>query len=240
MEVKPLAKKQVSDAADSALSRFQMGETMTINRSELKEAAYNPRIIDDDALKRLRQGIQKHGLIGAAIVWNKRTGTVVSGHQRLKALDVLERRADYDLQVTVIDVSEREEKALNVQLNNPSMQGDWDIDKLGVLFEVDELTAEELGFTPFDVDLMFGGDERFSELFNDTEEVTATKEQINKVREHRSEMMEQMKKDQSGDFYFTVVCESQEDKDEMLRKMSLPVSEMFVSSQHLRRLERKT
>ena len=221
----------------TALSKFQKGDEITINRSQLTEAIYNPRIIDEPQLKRLKNGLKKHGLIGASIVWNKRTGNVVSGHQRLKALDMLEGTQDYELRVTVIDVDEREEKQLNVQLNNTSMMGEWDLDKLGEMFESEDFTADELGFSDLDIDIMFNGDERFSELFRDNEEVAATKEQIKEIKEHRKASMEKMKEAQSANFYFTVVCESEEDKKMLLREMSLPVGEAFVSSSHVRRLK---
>ena len=219
-------------------SKFQKGEEITITRSELTEAVYNPRIIDEQQLKRLKQGLKRHGLIGASIVWNKRTGNVVSGHQRLKALDMLEGSKNYELRVTAIDVDEREEKQINVQLNNPSMMGEWDIEKLGEMFETEGFTADALGFSDLDIDIMFNGDERFSELFRDTEDVDASKEEIRAIREHRKESMGKMKEEQSGNFYFTVVCESEEDKKLLLREMSLPVGESFVSSDHVRRLKK--
>ncbi len=220
----------------NALSKFQKGDEIVIKRSELKEAVYNPRIIDEPQMKRLKAGLKEHGLIGASIVWNRQTGNIVSGHQRLKALDMLEGSQDYDLRVTVIDVDVREEKKLNVQLNNSSMMGEWDIEKLGDLFEEENFSADDLGFTDLDIDIMFNGDERFSELFHDNEGVAASKEEIRAIREHRKESMEKMKEEQSGNFYFTVVCESEEDKKLLLREMSHPVGETFVSSDHVRRL----
>ena len=111
------------------LSKYQKFEVEVISRGEIHGADYNPRVISEDARKRLKRMLAKHGLV-QPLVWNRRTGNLVSGHQRLSQLDQLERSQDYDLQVSVVDVDEREEKILNVQLNNPSMQGDWDMDKL--------------------------------------------------------------------------------------------------------------
>ena len=235
--MKMAKKKQQNEEQVAGLSAYQKGDTQTLKRSDLKEAVYNPRLIDEKALKRLKEGIKQHGLIGASIVWNKRTGNIVSGHQRLKALDALEHGRDYDLQVTVIDVPEKEEKILNVQLNNVSMMGEWNIEKLGEMFENDGFSAEELGFSDLDVDIMFGGDDRFSELFEDSSGVKATKEEIQKIKENRSEMMDRYKGEQSADFFFVVVCETQEDKDDLLREISLPRGEQFVSSEHVRRLK---
>lgn len=44
------------------------------------------------------------------LVWNRRTGILVSGHQRLKALDALEGTEDYELTVSVIDVDDLERR----------------------------------------------------------------------------------------------------------------------------------
>lgn len=219
------------------VSQFQKGEEITVNRSDLKEAIYNPRIIDKEQLARLKRGLKEHGLIGASIVWNRRTGNIVSGHQRIKALDMLEGRKNYELRVTVIDVDEREEKELNVQLNNSSMMGEWDVEKLGNMFEKDGFKGDDLGFSDLDMDIMFNGDERFSELFTDKPDVAASKEEIKKIHDHRKKSMEKMKEEQSANVYFTVVCDSEEDKKLLLRDMSLPVGEAFVSSAHVRRLK---
>lgn len=61
-----------------AKSKYQAYDTETINRSEIKNAPYNPRIMDEKAKKRLKANIQKHGLV-AALTWNKRTGNLVGG-----------------------------------------------------------------------------------------------------------------------------------------------------------------
>ena len=143
-----------------AATKFQKGEERYILRSQIKEAPYNPRIIGEGAEKRLRAFIKKHGLFGT-IIWNVRTGNIVSGHQRLKALDYNEKypeAGDYQLRVTVVDLTDREEKQANVFLNNPDAQGDWDVGMLGNLMQADGFTAEELGFTESTAVMMFDGD----------------------------------------------------------------------------------
>lgn len=152
-----------------AKSKYQAYDTETISRDMIKNAPYNPRIMDEKAKKRLRKNIAKHGLV-AALTWNRRTGNLVGGHQRLEQLDALEKSKDYELTVCVVDVDEREEAALNVQLNNPSMQGDWDFDKLAMMAEDFDLDLkDDLGFTETDIDFMFEGDDRFSKLFESKE-----------------------------------------------------------------------
>lgn len=208
-------------------SKYQKFETDVINRSEIRGAEYNPRVISEDARKRLRKMIAKHGLV-QPLVWNRRTGNLVAGHQRLAALDSLERSQDYDLQVAVVDVSEREERVLNVQLNNPSMQGEWDLDKLTTLAEDAAIAPDEFGFSDGDIAVLFG-DERLDELMSDTPEVAEAKNSLREIKEHRAESMAKMQEAQSADFYFTVVCESGAQKKAVLKALGVPDWESFVN-----------
>lgn len=212
-------------------SKFQKFETEIINRSEIKGAEYNPRVISEDAKKRLRKMIAKHGLV-QPVVWNRRTGNLVAGHQRLDALDVLEGTQDYALEVAIVDVSEREERVLNVQLNNPSMQGEWDLDKLTQLSDDANISPDEFGFSDGDIAVLFG-DDRLSEILVDTQEVTDAKEKIREIKDARKESMEKMKEDGQADFYFTVVCESEDQKKAILKTLGVPDWECFADGRKL-------
>ena len=93
----------------------------------LMPAGYNPRIDlqpDDETYKNLQQSIEAFGYI-EPIIWNERTGHVIGGHQRLK---VLLAKGYSEIEVSRIDVSEEDEKLLNVALNK--ITGRWDMDKL--------------------------------------------------------------------------------------------------------------
>ena len=94
-------------------TKYQIFTPMRVNRSELHEAAYNPRFITKENRKKLKQSV-KEGLADA-IVWNKRTGNVVGGHQRLSVLDELERNKNYEMDVLAIDVDESTEKKAEYQ-----------------------------------------------------------------------------------------------------------------------------
>lgn len=216
------------------MSRFQSFETEVISRADIKNADYNPRLMDPESERRLRRGIREHGLV-APITWNRRTGNVVGGHQRLKQLDALERSGDYSLTVAVIDVDKREEAKINVQLNNPSMQGDWDFDKLSEMTDQFDLTLEDMGFSKMDVDMMFDGDERFSDLY-DTPEVEETKEKIDDVHEARDHARERLAEANNINWYTVVVFEDEADRAEFHRRISVPVTEQYVTRPQVERL----
>lgn len=96
--------------------------------SELDECRYNPRNISDIERKGLSNSLDEFGLV-LPIVWNERTGNVVGGNQRL---NILKERGVKEIDVVVVDLDDVKEKALNLALNNPHIQGKFseDVDKL--------------------------------------------------------------------------------------------------------------
>lgn len=220
-----------------ARSKYQNYDTEVINRNEIKNAHYNPRIMDRKAKQRLRQNIAKHGLV-SALTWNRRTGNLVGGHQRLEQLDALEKNKDYELTVCVVDVDEREEAALNVQLNNPSMQGEWDFDKLAMMTEEFDLDfKDDLGFTDTDIDFMFDGDDRFSQLF-ETPEVQDTKNTIEDIKQAKKEAAERLKEKDGVNWYTVIVFENEQERIEFMKEISVPVMEKYITEDQVRRITR--
>jgi DNA modification methylase len=113
--------------------------------AELMPAPYNPRTISPEALAGLRASVERFGLV-EPVVWNRRTGHVVGGHQRLKALQAL---GESDTQVVVVDLDELEEKALNVALNSPAIAGEFTAELHTLLAEIEAAMpdlADELRF----------------------------------------------------------------------------------------------
>ena len=217
-----------------ANSKYQKFKVETISRADIKNAAYNPRIMDKEAKKRLKKGLQQHGLV-SAITWNKRTGNLVGGHQRLEQLDALEKNKDYSLDVCVIDVDEKEEAILNVQLNNPSMQGDWDLDKLASMTEDFSVDFDEMGFSKLDIDFMFDGDERFTQMF-DTPEAVEAKQGLEAVKEARAKGKERMEEKNSLNWYSVIVFENEEAKVAFYKLINTPLSEEYLTVDKVMRL----
>src|SRR5262249_13431919 len=123
-----------------------------IRRSQIKKADYNPRIMTDERRKKLETSLRELGLV-TTLVWNKRTGHLVSGHQRLDILDVEFGwpANDYELQVSVVDETLEKEKAMNLTLNSEEVSGEWDQGKKRSI--LDELRNE----VPFDLDALIVG-----------------------------------------------------------------------------------
>ena len=105
-------------------------KSMLIERkhtADLIPADYNPRKDlkpGDPEYDKLKRSMEQFGYV-EPVIWNKSTGRVVGGHQRLK---VLMDMGVTEVECVVVEMDEEREKALNIALNKIS--GDWDKDKL--------------------------------------------------------------------------------------------------------------
>lgn len=116
---------------------------------DLNRAAYNPRIDlipGDTEYENLRRSITTYGML-IPVIWNKRTGNVVGGHQRLT---VLENEGETEVDVSVVDLDETQERQLNVALNK--IEGGWDEEKLAELLAELGDDATLTGFTQQEID----------------------------------------------------------------------------------------
>ena len=92
-----------------------------ISISELKPASYNPRTIDAVAFEGLKKSIELYGQVENLIV--NEDMTVISGHQRLQAMQVLGYK---EASCLVLTLSKEEEKKLNLVMNSQAISGDFD------------------------------------------------------------------------------------------------------------------
>ena len=123
--------------------------------ADLLPADYNPRKDlkpGDLEYEKLKRSIEQFGYV-EPVIWNKTTGRVVGGHQRLK---VLIDMGITEIDCVVVEMDEAKEKALNIALNKIS--GDWDKDKLALL--IADLQGEDFdvsltGFDPAEIDDLF-------------------------------------------------------------------------------------
>ncbi|MEQ9617520.1 MAG: DNA methyltransferase [Phycisphaerales bacterium] len=121
-----------------------------IPADKINPAPYNPRRDlkpGDREYESLRRSIGEFGLV-EPLVWNRRSGHLVGGHQRFK---VLLQRGELEVDVSVVDLPPEKEKALNIALNK--IQGGWDEGKLAALLdEIIDSPDLDLGLTGFELD----------------------------------------------------------------------------------------
>lgn len=210
-----------------AATRHQTFEARVVSRREVRGAPYNPRVLSDEARKRLRKKIKATGLV-EPLVWNETTGNLVSGHQRLSILDELEQRDDYELTVAAVRLPEREEKALNVFLNNAGAMGEWDEEKLAQIVKDFADAPESLGFDVADIEVIFD-DKDMGGIFSDKEEKAAADiATIREMKEARKDHKEQSDRTEGGDHYAVLVFESKVQRDAFLVWCGLKPGERFV------------
>ena len=221
-----------------ALTAHQRFSVERVWRHVLMPHPKNPRTIDPKAQKRLKEKLQSVGLLDA-IVWNRRTGFVLSGHQRLAILDRLEhydpetRENDYELDVAVVDVDVRVELEMLAFFNNPSAQGTFDTELLAELNLEYGVGFEAMGFDQLDVDLLFAGDSRFAEAFADVPEVKKVKGTLQAIKEDRARMDDRLREENKADFYLVVVARDQAELDEVRRRLAVEHTAQFASAEAL-------
>ena len=138
-------------------------EIVKMKLSELNPAEYNPRKAlkpGDPAYEKLKASILSFGNV-EPIVWNRSTGSVIGGHQRLRVL--LDLGVE-ESEVSVVELSEVDEKRLNIALNK--ITGEWDDEKLTSLMA--ELTAGGVDVYPTGFD-----EQELSSMFADLTKATA-------------------------------------------------------------------
>lgn len=124
-------------------------EIKKVSIVDIKPAPYNPRILlkpGDEEYESLKKSIETFGFC-APLVWNEKSGNLVSGHQRLNVLIDLGAK---EVEVSVVNLSHEKECALNLAMNRIGSR--WDDEKLDVLIkELNEYSDLDLGVTGFTV-----------------------------------------------------------------------------------------
>lgn len=122
--------------------------------SELIPAGYNPRVIGEKEKADLMASVVEFGkVIPVVINSGKRNNRLIGGHQRVQIYaDLGEGDHEIEVRVPNRELSESEEKELNIRLNKNT--GSWDMDKLVKNFKMDDLTG--WGFVDTDLKSWFG------------------------------------------------------------------------------------
>ena len=133
------------------LSGREVGEMniKTIPISKVHPATYNPRKDlkpSDPEYQRLAKAVDKFGMV-EPLVWNERTGNLVGGHQRFK---ILKQGGAKTVEVSIVDLDDKDEKALNLALNKQG--GEWDLVSLDVMLKELQASDFDMEITGFDTE----------------------------------------------------------------------------------------
>jgi hypothetical protein len=133
--------------------------------------------------------------------WNRRTGLIVGGHQRIGIMDSLMGTSDYTMRVAAIDVDEGREKELNILLNNSMAQGQWDIGALDAMLKDVNVQIMGTGFEAADVYQLLGT----SPFETRSEDAAKMAEQLATIAELYDTIKARNKAKETTEFYLVFV-----------------------------------
>lgn len=199
------------------ISKYEKFTMEEINRSEIKNAEYNPRKLSDKAKKKLKDNLEKVGLI-QPITWNRITGNIVSGHQRVALLDSLHKSKKYSLSVAVVEMDEKTEKEQNIFMNNTGAQGQFDDGLLESLLK--EIDIGNTGFDSFDsIIKTMEIEESIENIIKINDEIKESKNQ--KKREKDKAYNKKLENEVQHDYYFVVYFKNDNEKNNFCDKYEL-------------------
>ena len=128
-------------------------QVQQVKISELKPSEYNPRKWSEDQLQKLRESLEKFGVVDPLIVNShpSRTNIVIGGNMRLKVLKDMKYT---EVPAVYLNLDEAKERDLNVRLNKTG--GEFDLD---LLKDFDESLLEDIGFNSEELDDIFIDDD---------------------------------------------------------------------------------
>lgn len=121
------------------------GNCERVSRAEIKLCDYNPRTITPERKRRLKALLEEHGLC-KPLIWNKRSGNLIEGHQRISVLDTLVDSKEWAVPVIIHDVDDVKEREMNIAFNGADAQGEYELSKLGKMFTDYKLDISATGF----------------------------------------------------------------------------------------------
>lgn len=115
--------------------------------SELKAADYNPRVMPESQMLKLRQSLREFGFVEPVVVNQHpgREGVIIGGHQRVKAAEL---EGMTDVPCLMVNLDPTKEKLLNLALNR--IHGEWDKDKLIEVIKTIDLEGGDLSLSGFE------------------------------------------------------------------------------------------
>lgn len=69
------------------MKELKQSETRVIKRFQINLNPINPKRHSDEKVKLQKKNLQKVGFLGG-IVWNEKSGNLIDGHRRIKAMDL--------------------------------------------------------------------------------------------------------------------------------------------------------
>lgn len=188
------------------LSKFFLNsEIIELKRSQIHFHPRNPRTIDAEGKKALKRSMKNFGVLGGIIVNKRNDYVIVGGNQKVAIMDEQMKydpenpETDYILRVEAADMDDKTELEALTALNNPTIGGRYDFQKLAEL--IPDIDYKNAGLTEEDlsmigVDYLFQTEEE-NQLSSELDDMMAqVNEEHQKDLERQREQREAIKKAQ--------------------------------------------
>lgn len=160
---------------------FAKSEIMELKRSQIHPHPRNPRTIDQEGKKALKRSMKNFGVLGGIIVNRQNNFVIVGGNQKVAIMDEQQKfnpddpETDYIIRCEVVDMDEKTELEALTALNNPTIGGKYDWQKLAEL--IPDIDYKNAGLTEEDlsmigVDYLFQTEEE-NQLSSDLDDMMA-------------------------------------------------------------------
>lgn len=130
------------------MKKIKEWQVESVDVSEVVPMPDNERFIDQKNFEGLRHSIKRFGLVELP-VYNKTTKHLVGGHQRFYSLKEM---GVEKVDMIIVEMSEEDELAANLTMNNPAIQGTWS-ENTGDLLQSLEANDKDL-FQSLNMDIL--------------------------------------------------------------------------------------
>lgn len=218
------------------MAKIKTSETKEVMRSQLSLNPYNPKVHSDKQVDGQRKNIKAFGYLGG-IVWNRRTGNLIDGHRRVKALDLLNKydgTNDYPVKVEVVDFDEKAEKEQMTYMALGSTRPDYEM----IADYLPDIDANLAGIEPYDlaqIESFLPQEPVVVEAMDDlivTPEVTQERRTV--AKEQRKEYREKTIEEQRDiEAYITISFASMDEKRMFCDITGIRESDKFISGSEI-------
>ena len=232
------------------MKELKQSETRIIKRSQINLNPINPKRHSDEKVKLQKKNLQKVGFLGG-IVWNEKTGNLIDGHRRIKAMDLHYKydgapNTDYNVKVEVVSLDDKAEKEqltyMAIGNTKPDIDlianyiSDIDYSDVGLdIGELNDILAINME-TPSLVDSL---DDLLSSKENDVS--NADEKTYEEKKEHMKAVKQQVResaieRQQNEEAFIMLSCSSYEAKSDFCDLLECSIEDKFVKGEDVLRL----
>ena len=236
------------------MKELKQSETRIIKRSQINLNPINPKRHSDEKVKLQKKNLQKIGFLGG-IVWNEKSGNLIDGHRRIKAMDLHYKydgtsKTDYDVKVEVVALDDKAEKEQLTYMAVGNTKPDIDliagyisdIDYTNVGLDIGELN-EILSINTEMPSMLDSVDDLLSPLpsFDEIETPSADERTYDEKKEHMKAIKQQVResaieRQQNEEAYITLSFSSYNAKEDFCDLLGISTDDKFVKGEDVLRL----